>query len=267
MSQIIIFAPDILIYRGTRQITRDMLPLDVQTELPPEKLASLGKLVTLDKDAINPLIAIRQRATRALEAAGTPFMKGYGVGLSGAAALSEKLSEMKREFMEHREKLLSSYTDRVNALVVEFPRWANHITALAGTVDEVADNTKFAVRKYRAEIVELPGDNDAYEDVKRLPLNLLKEAESALRAFLEENLGKEKVTQRGLKPLRDMTDKLAGLSFVDGSLVIRATEFDGLMRGAPTTGPILGTELDVFKSNIRLLLGEAPAGPDRKSVV
>lgn len=266
MSHIVVFDPDIQIYRGTRQITKDMLPAAVQSELPPEELASLGKIITLNRDLIKPLIAVRQRTTRLCEAYGTPFMKAYAVGLARASSLSEKLVLLKQEFMAHKRKLVDSYAASVEAMQQEFPKWATHIASLAGTADDVAAGTIFAVRKYKADIVELPGDNELQEDIANLPGNLRAESLSVLRAFLTENTGKEKVSQRGIKPLRDMGAKLADLSFIDGSLVMRASEFDSLLKAVPPSGPLRLGELESLKSNIRVLLGISSAMPGQANL-
>lgn len=256
MSNVVIFSPDINIYRGSRRITRDMFPADVRAELPPEGIASLGKLLTLDPKAVSPLVAIRQRVYRTLAAAGTPYLGGFGVGPALAPPTAEKLANLKAEFNTLREKLLKDYATRRDALVLANPKWGVHIANLAGSADEVGAATNFRIRKYRAEIVELPGDNDAANELQELHLKVAEEANATLKGFLTEFLGKDKATQRGLKVLRHAAEKLADLSFLDGALAPKAMMFASLCDKLPKSGTLEGGELDRLKRDIRLLLGE-----------
>lgn len=253
---IIIFAPDIQIYRGSRQITKAMFPEELRKELPPESIASLGKLLTLEPEAVNPLVAIRQRVYRTLAAAGTPYFGGFGVGPKLAPRIAEKLAELKKEFLDEKTKLLSSYNAKLQGMVLANPKWGQYISDLAGTSTDVESATSFRVLKYKAEIVELPGDNDAEIEARGLPAKIAGEADSVLRDFLTECLGKEKVTQRGLKVLRQVSEKLADLCFLDGSLVPRATMFANMVEAMPLSGPLSGGELEHLKRNVRAMLGE-----------
>jgi len=198
----------------------------------PDEIVSIGHKRIIDPKAIAVFGTLKKRAERACGKRGVRFLGGYAVPISEVPKLLTELAEIKREYEQEREHL----NDRIGSLTAkwadEHAEWRDILGGSAG-----AHNLRFSYHSVMVAPVE--GDNMTAEAAGQLGNRLFQEVARDIRAFWDKSLkGRETVTQKALRPLRAVMEKIEGMAFVDPRAVPLADYIKSVLDSMPKAGPL-----------------------------
>jgi hypothetical protein len=139
-----IIRPVINSISGRHTITEEDLGLPKGT-LPPDDVASLGSLITVDKEHLKPFNSIRTRTKRLCESKGVRVGLGTVIPSTELRATLDQLEDLKDEFYKEKEKFLKTFSDNLNARLESHKKYANLIQASAPSKDYVDQRMHFAI--------------------------------------------------------------------------------------------------------------------------
>lgn len=239
------------IWQGKKAMTAGDLAtngIDI-SKLPPSSLASLGSKRIVNTDAIAPFNVLKREAARACSKVGVRFGScGYAIPEDKMEELCSLLKGTKAAFEAQREQFLTDYDENIESWIRENPpEWEQIIRSSADSVGHVKASLsfKFAALKIKAPDGNI--ENGLEEEVKDLYGQLCHEIRVAAKTAYEASYsGKTEVTQRALRPIVQIREKLMGLGFLDVSLVDTIRDIDDVINCVPAKGPISGKALNLL---------------------
>lgn len=257
LKKMVVIEPDIYICTGSRQLKPKDIGLDIST-LPPEKLATLGKLHALPKDVVQPLYRTRQRIREESTRCGVRFMRGWGQPNERMHTLVPILDKLCAEGNKHADYLRNNIDSIIDAWCEENPTWEALIRASRPSM-ETLQKVVFDYRTFRVtgcEIESTDADRGLSKEVTGLANQLLTEIAQAAHETWEKSFkGKSKVTRRALRGFKAIIEKLEALSFLDEKLLPIADRIRAALSQVPKTGPIENNDLNGL-SGLLLLLSD-----------
>jgi hypothetical protein len=252
---------DIHIFYGRRQLKLEDLKGVRQKQVPPKELASLGSKRICDGDEIQRFLTVKRRAERACDQVAMRFLGAYACAESKIADLRTKLDEYVAEF----EALKRSFIDRYDEIVATWkeknPQWKALIEASQVPKDVIQHRLGFDYQVFRvAEVAEAFGTDDGTlvgglsRAANSLSEQLFAEtAELARECYEESFVGRDRVSQRSMRPIHAMIEKLDSLSFIDeriGPVVRRIRKSIAVL---PSEGWLVGNDLNAVQWLLSLM--------------
>lgn len=250
LENMVCFFLDIRLWTGRKKLR----PEDIKARagaIPPEKLASLGSKRICDPKELAPFSALKKRAERACEARGIKFLGGYAVPEARAEELLLELESIEDEFQREKEAFLARYDQALEAWIAENSEWAGIIRAATEPVKTVARQLQCGHQCFKIGTVS-PDAGDAINAGlsrkvgamgDRLVFEVSRDAEKIWEGSLR---GKERVTQKALRPIKTLLDKVKGLAFLDGRAALLADKLEAGLEALPKHGPIEGQDLNAL---------------------
>lgn len=241
---------DIHLWTGRKKLRPEDLKVTVGS-IPPEKLASLGSKKICDPAELATFGALKKRAERACEAHGIRFLGGYAIPQEKANELVADLNLVQAEFESEKIGFLSRYDTALQSWIADNSEWASIIRAAVEPVETVRRQLRFGHQTFKIGAASSESDAEVNEglDAKlgtlgdRLIFEISRDAEKAWETSFR---GKDKVTQKSLRPLRALLDKLKGLSFLDSRATAMANRIEAGLSALPKHGPIEGQDLNAL---------------------
>jgi len=219
LDQMAIFHVDFDIWTGKARLTAKDLRLGSDGEIPPASLATLGSKNICDPKLLRAFGAIKQRMVRYMDAVGMRFMNGFAVPISRLDEVSGELNALRDEFYRARDAFLRSYDTAVSDWCSSNPEWADIIRDGVMSRDRVADRLgmNWEVFQITNGDVQASGTHGVENKARKLGGDLLQEVISTAGETYSTHLAKPtlRVSFRVRKPLKQMRDKVDGLSFLD----------------------------------------------------
>ena len=249
LDQMVLVVLNISIWQGRKALKSTDLALngiDI-TKLPPGTLATLGSKRIISPDAVKPFIALKRAAMRLCLQQGVRFGgDGYAIPREKVAALSSELKCLKEAFESAKVSFLAVYEEEVEKWIAANPsEWEPVIRASVDTPAHIRKTLSF---NYAALEVTAPtgvAENGLFEEVDSLYGQLCHEVRVAARHAYESSLvGKQEISQKTLRPIRSIRDKLAGLLFLSPSIAETIQSIDDTLNKLPD-GAISGTDLNM----------------------
>lgn len=254
-DELVCFGLQIHVFGGRKQLKpEDLLNVDA-SQIPPEKLASLGSKKICDPKYISKLESFRGRAENVLKKAGFRFVAGHGIPASRAQEIRNSLDELQTEFNQIRSEFLASYDSIVDQWVRDNRDWASIIRKAVVPRDVVAGRISFDYQVFR---IAKPADSDEDDIIEDGAYGaILRDVEKRAGEYWSQSLkGKASVTQRAKFPFREIRDKIQGLSFIDTRIDPLVNLIDETLDSLPKTGDIEDGPLREL-SNMALILSDA----------
>ena len=228
------------------------------SELPPEKLVSLGSKKICDPEEIRIFGTLKARAVNLLDKSGIRFLGGWAVPELNAAKIIEELEIIAHEFSLAKENFLKRYDKAVQSWIASNPGWEKVISSSIVRADYVAKRIGFCWQVFkvasptgRKKNVLEPG---LQNEVEKLGSTLFGEiAKAANEAWLKSYLGKTQVTRKALSPLKNIQQKLSDLSFIEPRVSPVASLIKTALDKIPSKGSIHGTTLLMLQGLLTLL--------------
>ena len=255
LQNIVCFYLDIHLWTGRKRLQPEDLKVQAG-DIPPEKLASLGSKKICDPSELASFAALKKRAERACESVGIRFLGGYAIPIDKVDALVVELNLIKDEFENKKKSFLSRYDITLKTWIADNIEWSSILRNAVEPVDTVRRQLRFAHQSFSIgtasddsnAVVNEGLENKVLSLGDRLLYEISRDAE---KAWASSYRGKDRVTQKALRPIRSLLEKLEGLAFLDQRARVMADRcLDGLA-SLPKHGPIEGKD---FNSLVGLVL-------------
>ncbi len=253
LDNITILVLSVSLWTGRKQLREEDLKLADGSELPPQRLASLGSKRVMDPAALAPFATFKRRAERAVLAVGTRFLGGYAVPVEKLDGLMAELDSIRYEYNAAKEDFLSEYDGAVQDWKAQNPGWEEVIARAVESPAYVAGQLSFRVQTFTVNPVE--GHETGLEtEINGLADQLRHEVRQQARLTWDSSFrGKLEAGQKAVRPIRAMLDKIEGLVFLEPGLNELVTGIRTTLAGLPKTGPIKGADFAALCGVIHLL--------------
>jgi hypothetical protein len=253
LQNIVIVTLNITLWSGRKKLRPEDLKLADGSELPPDKLASLGSKRVMDPEALAPFARHKRRAERDVLAVGTRFLGGYAVPIEKLGELMPKLATIQKAFEETKEDFLAEYDQAVDDWVAENPGWGEVIRRAVEDVAYVRRQLSFSVQSFSITPIE-EHQTGLETEINGLADQLRHEVRQVARATWESSYhGKTEVGQKAVRPVRAMLEKIEGLVFLEPGLNELVDGLKAILAALPKTGPIKGADFAALCGALHLL--------------
>ena len=242
---------------------RKLQPGDfVHSELPPEKLASLGSKRICNPSDLKVFSTLKARAVNVLDKSGVRFLGGWAIPEAKAAEIVNGLDLIAEEFKLAKDKFMKNYDQAVQNWIKENPGWEKIIATSVVNADYVASRIAFNWQVFK--VVNPTGRKKALletglqSEVSNLGGTLFDEiARIAQEAFKRSFSGKSMVTRKALSPLKGIQQKLSDLSFIEPKVAPVVSLIENAIARIPGRGAIQGPDLFMLQGLLTMI--SAPA--------
>jgi len=263
LHDVIVVSLDVRVWSGRKKLRPE--DLTASGRLPPKDLVSLGSKRLCSPDALQPFLHIRRRAEALCQAVGVRFARAFAIPRAAAKPLLAQLNDLAAQFGQARSAFLGTYDEEVARWKAQYPGYERLIAAEALPHAKVASRLQFGYEVFAinavdgdAELACLLQAGGAGNLATGLAGALYQEVARESCAFVRHSLGgRDQVTQRFLRPVRAIRDKLAGLSFLDAGIVPLVESIDEVLLAIPHKGRIDGASLSALRGMVTLLTDPA----------
>jgi len=247
---------DASIWSGARRLHKSDLFKVNPDDLPPDTMASLGSMKVFDPERLKIFQTLKRRAERKALDVGVRFLNGAAVPVDHLQTLASEIEAIKVEFEEAREVFLAEYDKAVESWLAQFPDWKDVLQRSVLPRHVVAGRLSFDFQIFH--IQEAAEDKGGVDRVtKGLGGQLLKEIAQDARVLLERSyLGRDKVTQKAINPIRKLRTKIEGLSFVSPVASPLIARIDATLSTLPKQGPVEGSQVNALIGLLFLMSSE-----------
>ena len=242
LKQLTAIRLDVSIWSARKKLT----PADLGTpDLPPETLTSLGSKKVCDPDDLRIFATLKARAVALLDRHGVRFLGGWAVPETRIKTVVDGLRTIGQDFTAAKEAFLSRYDAAITNWIDQNPGWEKLIAGSVVAVDTVRARLAFGWQMFK---VMPPRKGDANEPLRDAVGNLGNTlfgevAKVAGEAWHKSLAGKMDVSAKALSPLRNIRQKLSGLSFVEPRVAPIVDLLDAAFTALPAKGVIAGSNL------------------------
>jgi hypothetical protein len=238
---------------------RKLQPGDfVHSELPPEKLASLGSKRICSPAELKVFGTLKARAVSLLDKSGVRFLGGWAIPETTAAEIVKGLDLIAEEFKHAKDKFMKNYDQAVQNWIKENPGWEKIIATSVVNADYVASRIAFNWQVFK--VVNPAGRKKALletglqSEISNLGGTLFDEiAKVAREAFNKSFVGKSVITRKALSPLKGIQQKLHDLSFIEPKVAPVVSLIENAIARIPGRGAIQGPDLLMLQGLLNMI--------------
>lgn len=263
LNDVIVVSLDVRIWSGRKKLRPE--DLTASGRLPPKDLVSLGSKKIFDPKALKPFVELKRRAETRCQAIGVRFARAFAIPKAAAKSVIEELNRLAENFKQVREAFLATYDEEVTRWKAQHPGYERLIEA--ELLPKAFVGSKFAFGYDVFAINAVDGDHELAAlmeqgEAGNLTLGLTgalyEEVASESREFVRQSLAdRHTVTQKFLRPMRAIREKLAGLAFLDPAIAPLVESIDEVLASAPKKGKIDGASLAALRGVVMLLTDPA----------
>ena len=247
----LLLKPDFHIISGRKKLRVEDLNLPVGTSLPPEQVASLGSKKFINPEEIAKFNRLRDQAHKACEKIGVKFLGGYAVPMEKTDELLDELDRIVSDFGDVRDVFLKNYEKIINDWCQQNHEWEQILRKAIPPVSHVAASLSADYYIFQAGVPEGVSSERLDRQASGLADQMFHEIAKDADKFIKESLsvkfgnGGSKlreddvgVTQKALRPIRRLRDKMEGLAFLDSSIRSVIDHIDQVLAKMPAEGRI-----------------------------
>lgn len=236
LEKLCVVHADFNIWSGQVRLTADDLKLGAGGEIPPEKIAQLGTKKICDPAKLKGFHRLKTDARRNLLRVGMPFMNGFAVPVSRIDDVVKKLEEIQSEFDQLSHEFILGYHQAIDEWCKENPEYQSAIRAGAKPRDVVQKRIGFEYQVFMIAPAEDEKLNERLGDkIKGLGDEIITElVEEADKFYTDRLMGRDKVMVNTKISLRNMRDKLDGLSFLNHNITPLVSLINETLKGYET---------------------------------
>lgn len=263
LNDVVVVSLDVRIWSGRKKLRPE--DLTASGRLPPKDLVSLGAKKIFDPKALKPFVHVKRRAEARCQAIGVRFARAFAIPKAAAKSVIAELNGLAESFREVREAFLATYDEELSRWKAQHPGYERLIDA--ELLPKASVGSKFAFGYDVFAINAVDGDGELAALMKQggagnlttgLAGTLYEEVASASREFVRQSLaGRHAVTQKFLRPVRSIREKLAGLAFLDPAIAPLVGSIDEVLATTPKQGKIDGSSLAALRGVVMLLTDPA----------
>lgn len=226
-------------------------------EVLDSKLLSGTKLRWFPKEALRFVGKYSAKVRTLLNQNGVTFGKGGTlVPLSILPVVIEELESAKEEFHADVQKMIADYPQLISQHQSKNPDVSQHIEKCADSPERFAKRFGFEIHPPMAIQPLFEGEESqmAITAADQLLSDIAKEAD---KLYSDSFSGAERATERKMKPVLALRDKLINLSFLDASVSRVALKFDEILSNLPKVYPLEGGDFHTVCHFLSLVSSEA----------
>ena len=263
LNDVIVVSLDIRIWSGRKKLRPE--DLTASGRLPPTDLVTLGSKRLCSPDALHPFLQVKRRAEARCQAIGVRFARAFAVPRAAAKPLLCELNGLAEQFRQARSGFLETYDAELARWKSQHPGYERLIAAELLPKAVVASRLTFGYEVFainapdgEGELASLREQGGAGDLTQGLVGALYQEVAGESCAFIRHSLtGRDEVTQKFLRPVRALRDKLAGLAFLDVGIAPLVDSIDAVLAAVPQKGKIDGASLAALRGFVTLLTDPA----------
>ena len=208
---------------GTHTITEEDLGLAPGT-LPPDDLATLGALITVDRKLLSPIEKFRARVRRKLFSTGVKVGMGTVVTEPDLQPLVDDLKVLQDEFYAAKADLVASLGDSVTARAAEHPTYASLLRKHAPDVRYVERRLSFDIDIFKFEVPKDDPNADLLSKTlsrsgNDISTRLVREIADFVEDVHQVSFQKGRLVKHNLGPLREtLLPKIKSFQLLDRRL-------------------------------------------------
>jgi Protein of unknown function (DUF3150) len=259
LNGVVVVALDVHIWSGRKKLRPE--DLAAPGKLPPKDLISLGSKKIFDPKALKAFADLKREADSLCAASGVRFARSYAVPRNNIAQLAPQLNDVCARFDLARDAFLATFDDVKTRWKDQHPGYERLIDTELLPKTAISQRLAFGYQVFAINVVD--GDDNissvldasgASNIATGLIGQLYIEISTQARQFVKQSLlGRQSVTQKFLRPVRAMRDKLAGLAFLDASVDPLVNAIDSVLAQLPGKGMITGLPLEALRGVVGLL--------------
>jgi hypothetical protein len=263
LNDVVVVSLDVRIWSGRKKLRPE--DLTASGRLPPKDLVSLGSKKIFDPKALKPFVDVKRRAEARCQAIGVRFARAFAIPKAAAKSVIAELNGLAERFRQAREAFLATYDEELTRWKAQHPGYERLIEA--ELLPKAFVGSKFAFGYDVFAINTVDGDGELAVLMEQggagnltlgLAGALYEEVASESREFVRQSLaGRDAVTQKFLRPVRAIREKLAGLAFLDPAIAPLVTSIDEVLGATPKRGKIDGASLAALRGVVMLLTDPA----------
>lgn len=222
LEQLCVFQVDFDIWSGQTRLSPDDFKLGTGGEIPPEKVAQLGTKKICDPAKLKGFHRLKSDTRRSLLRYGIPFMNGFALPQNRCEEMILKLDAVEAEFKNLKADFINGYHNAIDEWCRENPQYATALRAGALPLATVEKRIGFEYQVIKIGPVDV--GNDAVSERLSRKVNGLGDEliadliEEADKFYSERLAGRDKCGITTRMTLRNMRDKLDGLSFLNSKI-------------------------------------------------
>ncbi len=254
-DKMLCIAPDIRIW-SARTVMQSEDFGDLKDNLPPSDIAKLGTKLLIDPVKLRPFAMYKSRVTSLLSRHGIPFLPGsWLVPAEKASEINMTLTQIQAEFNQAKAAFMAEYDGICTSWLNEHKEHADMLRNSMASPDYVRSRLSFGWRTFGFRMTRnsnIRGEMEHLAD--SVFADIAKESRVVWREVFE---GRETVTQRALNPIRQLAEKLRGLSFVHPNVANATSLTQSCLEAMPAKGNIEGAHLGMVFALLTLLSNPA----------
>ena len=222
LEQLCVFQVDFDIWSGQTRLSPDDFKIGTGGEIPPEKVAQLGTKKICDPAKLKGFHRLKSDTRRTLLRYGMPFMNGYAIPLSRCSEIIQKLDEVEAEFKGLKAEFINGYNQAIDEWCGENPEYEGALRAGALPLETVEKRIGFEYQVIQIGPVDVKNTGVSERLARKvnglgdeLIADLVEEAD---KFYSERLAGRDKCGITTRMTLRNMRDKLDGLSFLNSKI-------------------------------------------------
>ena len=263
LNDVVVISLDVRIWSGRKKLRPE--DLTASGRLPPKDLVSLGSKKLCDPRALKPFAEVKRKAEARCGAIGVRFARAFAIPKVAAKSVLSELNGLAEQFKTVRAAFLATYDEELARWKAQHPGYEQLIETELLPQARVAAKFGFGYAVFAINAVD--GDTELATLLEQggagnlatgLAGALYQEVASESREFVRQSLtGRHAVTQKFLRPVRAIREKLAGLAFLDPSIAPLVGSIDEVLAVVPKKGRIDGASLSALRGVVTLLTDPA----------
>jgi hypothetical protein len=259
LHDVVVVSLDVRIWSGRKQLRPE--DLTASGRLPPKDLVSLGSKRLCDPRALQPFREVKRAAEARCQGIGVRFARAFAIPRTAAKAVLAELNALAEQFKQARTVFLATYDEELARWKAQHPGYERLIEAELLPKTAVLSKFVFGYEVFAINGVDGDGELAALLEqgaagnlVIGLAGTLYQEVARDAREFVRQSLtGRDEVTQKFLRPVRAIRQKLAGLAFLDPGIEPLVGSIDEALAAVPKKGRIDGASLSTLRGVVTLL--------------
>lgn len=240
---------DVRIWSGRAKLRAEDINVGHDGQLPPEQAASLGSKKVFDPYYLRPFDRLKKAGERTLAEQGQSLLGAWAVPVDRLDTLTTRLEDLKRQFNEAEDEFRQNYDQRFEDWVARFgnyPDFQQHLRKAKVPRDTILGRFHFRYSMVRIRPADTPGD--LQQQVEGLGDEMLEDiaqeaAELHRRAFAGFGGDDRHYSQRTLRPLKRIREKLNGLMFLDSAAQVLVSAIDEVLGRLPNKGKLTPAQI------------------------
>jgi len=257
LQDVVVVSVEAHIWSGRKKLR----PEDLTTSgrLPPKELVSLGSKKVFNPKALKPFAKIKREAESLCLAKGVRFARAFAIPKCELSGVVAGLRSAREDFARERDAFLDAYEEEREKWKARYPGYERLIETELLSKEAVAARLSFGFQAFAVNEVEFDTRDEAQQTgagglVLGLVGQLYQEVASEAREHMDRSLlGRVEVTQKFLRPIRAIREKLAGMAFLDATLDPIVKTIDEVLGGLPQEGKLSGLPLEALRGVLALL--------------